>query len=68
VVPVLFFFVYWLVVRAIARVANDRHGCEGSTFRSIGWAMTWATAYVLPLGAVIWVTHLVLAARMARGG
>ena len=61
--PAVFFLLYWLVVKAIARVANDRHGCEGDIGRSIAWGALWAALYTLPIAAVVWAVHLVLAAR-----
>jgi hypothetical protein len=63
VFPAIFFLLYWLVVKAIARVANDHHDCEGSPFRAIEWGMLWATAYTLPIGAVVWCVHLILRAK-----
>ena len=55
--PLVFFLMYWLFMRAIGRVANDRHGCEGSLARSLGWGLGWATVYVAPIAAVTWALH-----------
>jgi hypothetical protein len=56
-VPMAFFLTYWLFMRAIGRVANDRHECEGDLGKAIGWGAMWATIYVLPLAALTWVFH-----------
>ena len=57
--PLFFFLMYALFMRAIARVANDRHECEGSLHRSIGWGLAWATAYIAPLAALAALSHWV---------
>lgn len=63
--PLVFFFLYWLVAKALSRVANDRHGCERNLGRAIVWGASWATLYTLPLGVVVWAVHLLLAAKHA---
>lgn len=55
--PLAFFLTYWLFMRAIGRVANDHHGCDGDAARSIGWGVLWATIYVLPLAGITWIFH-----------
>jgi hypothetical protein len=55
--PVVFLVVYWAFMRAIGRVANDRHGCEGSLGSSLGWGALWATIYVMPIAAVTAAAH-----------
>lgn len=55
--PLVFFAMYGLFTRAISRVANDRHACEGALVRAIAWGSLWATAYLLPLALVTWCTH-----------
>ncbi|MDO9021122.1 MAG: B-box zinc finger protein [Deltaproteobacteria bacterium] len=55
--PLVFFLMYWLFMRAIGRVANDRHGCEGSLARALGWGLGWATLYVLPVALASWALH-----------
>lgn len=55
--PLVFFLMYWLFMRAIGRVANDRHGCEGSLARALGWGLGWATLYVLPVALATWALH-----------
>lgn len=55
--PLVFFLMYWLFMRAIGRVANDRHGCEGSLARSLGWGLGWATVYVAPIAVATWALH-----------
>ncbi len=56
--PMVFFVMYALFMRAIARVANDRHECEGELGRSVGWGALWATAYVVPLALFTWLLHV----------
>jgi hypothetical protein len=63
VLPVVFFLVYWLVLKAIARVVNDRHECAGDWMRATGWGAVWATTYTLPLALVVWTVHALLRAR-----
>lgn len=58
VAPAVFFAAYALVRGAVARVANDDHGCEGDAPRALGWGVAWASIYVLPLAAVVWALHL----------
>lgn len=60
--PFVFFFVYWLVLKAIARVANDSHSCEKNLARSLGWGALWATVYTVPLALVVWGAHFALLA------
>ncbi len=62
-VPIVFYAAYELLVRSIGRVANDRHGCEGSLARSLGWGGLWAGIYTVPLALVVFAVHLVLARR-----
>jgi hypothetical protein len=57
VVPALFFSTYVLVRGALARVANDDHGCEGSLARAAGWGALWATVYIAPLGLLVFALH-----------
>jgi hypothetical protein len=57
VIPAIFFAAYVLVRGALARVANDEHGCEGDVVKSMGWGTLWATVYVLPLAALVWLVH-----------
>ena len=64
--PVLFFLLYWLVLKAIARVTNDRHGCEGSVPRARGWGALWATVYTIPLGLGGWGVHQIVAVPSSR--
>jgi hypothetical protein len=59
VMPVVFFLTYWLFMRGIGRVANDRRGCEGDFLKSLGWGALWATVYVLPLGGITWALHVI---------
>lgn len=57
--PIAFVLTYWLFMRAIGRVANDRHGCEGDVMRSLGWGALWATIYVAPLAGLTWAAHAI---------
>jgi len=59
VMPLVFFLMYWLFMRAISRAARDRRGCEGDLVKSLGWAVVWATIYVVPIAAVTWLAHAV---------
>jgi hypothetical protein len=65
VTPVLFLFLYWLIMKSVARVANDQHGCEGDLARSIGWGGMWATAYTVPLLLIVWAIHWIMKLRGA---
>src|SRR5262249_19710430 len=40
-IPAIAFGVYLLLRGMLARVANDRHGCEGSWPRALVWAGVW---------------------------
>ena len=55
--PLAFFLMYWLFMRAISSVANDRHGCAGDLGKALGWGALWATIYVLPIAALTWALH-----------
>ena len=57
VLPVAFLLAYSLFLRAIARVANDEHGCEGSPSRALLWGLAWASLYVGPLALLVWLAH-----------
>ncbi|HEU4536566.1 MAG TPA: hypothetical protein VFS00_20720 [Polyangiaceae bacterium] len=57
VLPMVFMGCYWLLHRAIGRVANDRHGCEGNLARASLWGALWATLYVAPLALAVWGLH-----------
>lgn len=50
--PLVFLLMYGLFMRAIGRVANDRHGCEGDLPRALGWGALWSTVYVLPVALI----------------
>lgn len=51
--PLAFMLAYMLILRALRRVAKDRHGCKGRLGPALGWGVLWATIYVAPLGGVI---------------
>ena len=46
--PVVFLVMYWAFMRAIGRVANDWHDCEGSLGKSLGWGALWARSTWCP--------------------
>jgi hypothetical protein len=56
--PVVLVVAYMVTLRALSRVANDRHGCEGSVAKAVGWGTLWATIYLAPLAIVTWLVHL----------
>ncbi len=56
--PVVFFFMYALFMRAIGRVANDKHDCQGALSRSVLWGTFWATVYVVPIALITWLLHV----------
>jgi hypothetical protein len=53
----LLFGAYLLLVAALRRAANDRHGCEGNLVRSVAWAVLWATVYTAPLAVLVWLVQ-----------
>jgi len=53
-----FFVMYGLFMRAIGRVANDRHDCQGELARAIGWGALWATVYMVPLALFTLALHV----------
>jgi hypothetical protein len=55
--PVVFLLMYGLFMRAIGRVANDRHGCEGDLAKALRWGALWSTVYVLPLALITALLH-----------
>lgn len=57
VLPVAFLLAYGLFLGAIARVANDRHGCEGALGKALAWGLGWASLYVAPLALLVWLVH-----------
>ncbi len=57
VVPALAVAIYALILRGLARVANDTHGCEGSPLRAMTWGAIWAAVYTLPLAIVVGIVH-----------
>jgi hypothetical protein len=56
--PVVGFAVYFLVRGMVGAVVNDRHGCEKSLPRAIGWGTLWATLYTAPLALLVFLVHL----------
>jgi hypothetical protein len=56
--PVIFLFMYALFMKAIGRVANDKHDCQGALSRSLGWGAFWATVYVVPIALIAWLLHV----------
>lgn len=60
VVPCLFFLAYFLVRSSLARVANDRHLCEGRIDKSLSLGLLWASLYAAPLATAIALTHVLV--------
>jgi hypothetical protein len=56
--PILFSAIYWLLMRAIGRVANDGHHCEHHVVKAAGWGTLWASIYLLPLALLTWIAHV----------
>jgi hypothetical protein len=63
VAPVVFLLFYLLMVRAFARATRDTHECRGDLVRAVAWGTLWASTYVAPLAAIVWLLHAVLRAR-----
>jgi hypothetical protein len=59
VIPALAFVAYVLIRGMLARITNDKHGCQGSLIRASWWGALWATVYILPFGLLVWFVHLV---------
>jgi hypothetical protein len=59
VIPALAFVAYFLIRGMLARVTNDKHGCQGSVVRSVLWGSLWATLYTLPFALLVWLVHFV---------
>jgi lysylphosphatidylglycerol synthetase-like protein (DUF2156 family) len=55
--PLAFFAMYSVLMRAIRRAASDRRGCAGDFMKSLGSGLLWASIYVLPIAALTWVVH-----------
>jgi hypothetical protein len=60
VVPFVFAGAYWIVVRALARVANDTHACEGKLGAALLWGGVWALLYTAPIALLIMAGHWLL--------
>jgi hypothetical protein len=58
--PALFLGVYYFTLKAVGRVARDRHDCQGNLARSVGWGSLWAALYVFPVGLLVWGVHFLL--------
>jgi hypothetical protein len=58
VFPLVLLGGYVAIVSALARVAHDRHGCEGRPLRALGWGALWATIYTLPLATFVLMVHV----------
>ena len=62
-VPALLLGAYWLIVRGLAAVANDRHECEGHLGRALLWGMFWSAVYTLPLAGMVALGQWIVAHR-----
>lgn len=60
VVPIAVFAVYYFVVKAIGRVARDRHDCTGHAGRALAWGFFWASVYVVPLVTLVGLIHVLV--------
>lgn len=58
--PLVFFMIYWVLMKAIARAATDHHDCEKDLGKSLVWGVVWATIYVAPLALLTFVVHRAL--------
>jgi hypothetical protein len=52
---------YLLIRGMLARVLNDKHGCENSWLRAGTWGAFWATVYIIPLALIVWLIHVIAA-------
>ena len=57
VIPAVAFAAYWMIVRLLGKVVNDRKDCRGSAGRSALWGFVWATTYTLPLALIVCGFH-----------
>ena len=60
-IPLVLFLLYLVARGMLSQVVNDRHHCKGRLGRSLGWALVWATLYIVPLAGVVWCVHFLLA-------
>ena len=59
-VPLLLFVAYWLILKGLTSVANDRHACEGRLPLAILWGVLWATLYTAPLAGLVALARWIL--------
>ena len=55
--PALFLLLYTVLRRAVARVANDDHECQGNLGRALLWGAAWSLLYCAPIAIAVWVGH-----------
>jgi hypothetical protein len=60
VLPAVFSLVYWLLLRALTRVARDNRGCAGRLAPSVAWGALWSAVYIAPLALDMWGVHALL--------
>jgi hypothetical protein len=53
VLPLVLFLAHWLTMKALGRVANDKHQCQGSLMRSLGYGALWGLLYMAPIALVV---------------
>ncbi len=58
--PLVLIGSYLLVLRGLAHVANDRHGCEGKLGRSLLWGVLWSSIYAAPIAGLVLLAHLLM--------
>jgi hypothetical protein len=63
-VPALALILYLVIRGMLARVANDRHGCEGHLSRAVAWGALWAVVYSAPIAGLVWVLHRLFPTRL----
>lgn len=56
-VPGIAFLIYFAIRGMAARVTNDHDRCHGMPSLAMFWGMTWATAYTLPIAAIVYGVH-----------
>ena len=53
VLPLVLFLAHWLTMKALGRVANDKHQCQGALTRSLGYGALWGLLYMAPIALIV---------------